>query len=90
VATLCGDLTAFEAADDERLARLCRDQLRRAGVRVRRGRGAADVSTRLLALGVTSREMDVVLLIAERLSNIEVADRLSCPRARWKPTCRTC
>jgi DNA-binding CsgD family transcriptional regulator len=76
VATLRGDLTAFEAADDDRLARTCRDQLRRAGVRVRRGRGAADVPTRLRALGVTSREMDVVLLIAERLSNLEIADRL--------------
>ena len=76
VATLRGDLAAFEAADDERLARTCRDQLRRAGVRVRRGRGAADVPTRLRALGVTSREMDVVLLIAERLSNLEIADRL--------------
>ena len=32
--------------------------------------------TRLRALGVTSREMDVVLLIAERLSNLEIADRL--------------
>ena len=76
VATLRGDLAAFEAADDERMARTCRDQLRRAGVRVRRGRGAADVPTRLRALGVTSREMDVVLLITERLSNLEIADRL--------------
>ena len=51
--------------------------LRRAGAAVpRRGRGEATVPDQLRLLGVTSREMDVLLLVGERLSNTEIGDRL--------------
>ena len=50
---------------------------RRAGIRPsRRRRGAADVPPRLASLGVRSREVDVLLLVAEGRTNAEVAERL--------------
>lgn len=59
------------------LATSCRIGLRDAGGRVpRQGRGASAVPDSLAALGVTSREADVLWLVAEGLSNPEVADRL--------------
>jgi DNA-binding NarL/FixJ family response regulator len=42
----------------------------------RKGRGEAAVPPELQKLGVTSREMDVLLLLAEGLSNREVGERL--------------
>ena len=51
------------------LARTCRDLLRRAGAETRRGRGDRSVPPELRARGVTSREMDVLRLVAEGLSN---------------------
>jgi DNA-binding CsgD family transcriptional regulator len=70
------DLEAFTASGDEQFARTARDLLRRAGSPTRRGRGAATVPDRLRAAGVTSREMDVLRLVAAGLSNREIAERL--------------
>ena len=76
VAMLRADLTAFEATGEEQFARTSRALLRRAGVTVRRGRGTASVPPALRALGVTSREMDVLGLVGDRLTNQQVAERL--------------
>src|SRR5918994_2089725 len=70
-------LAHFEGWGHERLAFGCRGVLRRAGAPVpRRGRGSAEVPPVLGALGVTSREVDVLALVAAGLSNREVAERL--------------
>jgi DNA-binding CsgD family transcriptional regulator len=70
-------LVFFESAKHAPLASACRVLLRRAGAVVpRRGRGDAAVSNELRALGVTSREMDVLLLLEENLTNHEIAARL--------------
>ena len=59
------------------LARAARSLARLAGVRQRRaGRGDASVPPHLAALGVTSREMDVLLLVADGLTNRQIAERL--------------
>jgi DNA-binding CsgD family transcriptional regulator len=70
-------MAAFEATGHARLASACRGILRKAGERVpRAGRGAARVPPRLRSLGVTSREMDVFLLVALGLSNTDIARKL--------------
>ena len=76
LAALRADLAEHERTGDVRLARTCRDLLRRAGAPVRRGRGATPVPPRLRAAAVTSREMDVLVLVAEGLTNAQVAERL--------------
>ena len=59
-----------------RLARICRDLLRRAGAPTRRGRGDSAVPPALRAIGITSREVDVLTLIADGLSNAAISERL--------------
>lgn len=67
----------FDDSGHRRLASACRGLLRQAGERVpRSGRGSALVPAQLQRLGVTSREMDVFLLVARGLSNTEIATRL--------------
>jgi DNA-binding CsgD family transcriptional regulator len=69
--------TGFESAGHDRLASACRGILRRAGERVpRAGRGNARVPAQMRRLGITSREMDVFLLVAKGHSNAEIAARL--------------
>lgn len=61
----------------EPLATSCRTLLRDAGAPVpRQGRGASTVPADLLQRGVTSREVDVLHLVGERLSNADIAARL--------------
>ena len=67
----------FDAGGYDRTARRCRLLLAEAGAPVpRRGRGASTVPASLRALGVTSREIDVLRLVVAGLSNREVGERL--------------
>lgn len=61
----------------DKVARASRALLKEAGAPApRRGRGDSAVPAELRAVGVTSREMDVLKLIAEGLPNREIAERL--------------
>jgi DNA-binding CsgD family transcriptional regulator len=69
--------SGFEATSHDQLASACRGILRRAGERVpRSGRGIATVPAQMRSLGITSREMDVFLLVAQGESNSEIATKL--------------
>lgn len=67
----------FAARANQQIAAACRALLRRAGAPVPRP-GPADpvVPAQLRALGVTRRESDVLALVAEGLTNQELAARL--------------
>lgn len=70
-------LPVFAARGDNRLASCCRELLRRAGAPVPRpGRGDTPVPPALRAIGVTSREVDVLQLMAEGLTNTGIAQKL--------------
>jgi DNA-binding CsgD family transcriptional regulator len=76
-AWLGSSLAFFEAAGHDRNVQACRALLRRTGRPVpRKGRGDASVPEVLRARGVTSREMDVLRLVAQGQGNREIAGRL--------------
>jgi DNA-binding CsgD family transcriptional regulator len=67
----------FEQVGDAGLVRACREQLRAGGLPVpRRGRGTSTVPEHLRRLGVTSREVDVLRLVAAGLPNATIAAQL--------------
>jgi DNA-binding CsgD family transcriptional regulator len=67
----------FDARGYDRISSACRSLLRRAGAPVPRRRdGSGAVPTDLRTKGVTAREMEVLSLLAEGLSNKEIAARL--------------
>jgi DNA-binding CsgD family transcriptional regulator/tetratricopeptide (TPR) repeat protein len=67
----------FSDGNYRRLAGACRRILVTAGEPLpRRGRGSTEVPPRLRALRVTSREMDVLALVGQHLTNPAIAERL--------------
>ncbi|MGW4213206.1 helix-turn-helix transcriptional regulator [Lentzea sp. NPDC004789] len=61
--------------------RRCEKVMREAGIPIpRRGRGDASVPPHLRAFGITSREMDVLLLLANGATNAAIAVKLSVSR----------
>jgi DNA-binding CsgD family transcriptional regulator len=70
-------LTFLDSTPLVRFSAACKALLRKAGAPVpRRGRGESAVPASLRRIGVTSREMDVLYLVGERLSNKEIGERL--------------
>ncbi len=69
-------LDFFDRRGDEPIASACRSILRKAGAAVPRHRGETGVPGELRALGVTSRELEVLRLLAVGLPNREIAGRL--------------
>jgi DNA-binding CsgD family transcriptional regulator/tetratricopeptide (TPR) repeat protein len=77
VAWLREAMAFFEGAGYDRIASACGSILRRAGAPVPRKRGGeAQVPPELRRLGVTSREVEVLALVAEGLSNRDIGRRL--------------
>ncbi len=67
----------FHAADVPAVASACRALLRGSGVRVgQRRTGTAEMPSKLRSAGLTVREYEVLRLLADRLGNREIADRL--------------
>jgi predicted ATPase/DNA-binding CsgD family transcriptional regulator len=74
---LLESLAFFDDLRHERASAACRALLRKAGIPVpRRGRGDSRVPADLRAMGVTTREMDVLLMIGGGLGNQEIAERM--------------
>jgi DNA-binding CsgD family transcriptional regulator len=70
-------LAFFDERGYPAVAAACRKLLVRAGAPLpRRGRGSSMVPPALRARGVTSREVDVVALVMEGLSNRQIGERL--------------
>ncbi len=69
-------LPVLESAGHDRVVAACKALLRKAGAPLpRKGRGGSEVPLDLRSLGVTSREMDVLRLVAGGLSNREIGAR---------------
>ncbi|MFL6123929.1 response regulator transcription factor, partial [Actinophytocola sp.] len=67
----------FHAADIPAVASACRALLRHSGVRVAQRRsGVTEIPSALRSAGLTVREYEVLRLLADRLGNREIADRL--------------
>lgn len=67
----------FAAGGFDRIARRCRIVLGEAGAPMpRRGRGSSPVPASLRAMGVTSREVDVLRLVVAGISTREIGERL--------------
>lgn len=69
-------LAYFDGRGEDANASACRSLLRRAGVAVPRRRGDDTVPLDLRAMGVTSRELEVLRLLAGGASNKDIASRL--------------
>lgn len=77
VAWLREALAFFGERGEERIASACRSLLRKAGAPVPRRRGKEEEAPRALrAMGVTTREIEVLRLLGDGLSNKEIAGRL--------------
>ncbi|MGI8807031.1 MAG: LuxR C-terminal-related transcriptional regulator [Acidimicrobiales bacterium] len=77
VAWLRPTVVFFEEAGQEAAASACRVLLHEAGFPLpRRRRSDARVPSSLRALGVTARELDVLVLVGEQLPNDEIGSRL--------------
>ena len=66
----------FAARGDDQVAAACRRLLRQAGAPVPRPRARGGLPGKLAAQGVTEREADVLRLVAQGLSNREIAERM--------------
>ncbi|HYQ63603.1 ATP-binding protein [Actinophytocola sp.] len=67
----------FHSSNIPAVASACRALLRNSGVRVAQRRtGVAEIPAALRSAGLTVREYEVLLLLADRLGNREIADRL--------------
>jgi DNA-binding CsgD family transcriptional regulator len=69
--------SSFDASGHPQLASACRGILRQAGERVPRPRrGPANVPAQLRGVGLTSREVEIYLHVAQGSSNAEIAEKL--------------